>query len=171
MAFFLVCGQQTFRSEVKGYEGIVTQCHHCGNMGARVQKERPFFTICYIPVIPFTISGYQDVVCGICNFHQPLEKRPDVMAMANGGQGAPGKHGQQPQQGQHQQGQNQQGYQGYNQQGQHQQGQYNQGQYQQGSPPPQTQYGPPPQGYYSPPPQGGQGPPPPQNWQGQQQHQ
>ncbi len=48
MAFFFVCGQQTFRSEVKGYEGIVTQCHHCGNMGARVQKERPFFTICYI---------------------------------------------------------------------------------------------------------------------------
>ncbi|KAJ6783774.1 hypothetical protein PWT90_07679 [Aphanocladium album] len=162
MAFFFVCGQQTFRSEVKGYEGIVTQCHHCGNMGARVQKERPFFTICYIPVIPFTISGYQDVVCGICNFHQPLEKRPDVMAMANGGQGAPGQHGQQSQQqGQHQQGQHQQGQnqQGYNQQGQHQQGQYQQGQYQQG---------PPPQGYYSPPPQGGQGPPPQQNWQGQQ---
>ncbi len=48
MAFFLVCGQQTFRSEVKGYEGITTQCHHCGNMGARVEKERPFFTVCYI---------------------------------------------------------------------------------------------------------------------------
>ncbi|KAM3510034.1 hypothetical protein MY10362_000278 [Beauveria mimosiformis] len=151
MAFFFVCGQQTFRSEVKGYEGIVTQCHHCGNHGARVQKERPFFTICYIPVIPFTIKGYQDVVCGICNFHQPLEKRPDVMAMANGGQGPPQQqHGQKPQ-GNYQQGPPQQ-----------------QGQYQQGPPPQQQQqYGPPPQGYYSPPPQGGQ-PPPQQNWQGQQ---
>ncbi|OAA73550.1 hypothetical protein ISF_00451 [Cordyceps fumosorosea ARSEF 2679] len=162
MAFFFVCGQQTFRSEVKGYEGLITQCHHCGNMGARVQKERPFFTICYIPVIPFTISGYQDVVCGICNFHQPLEKRPDVMAMANGGGGGGGGGGQQAQQqqngGQKPQGPNQQGY---NQQGYNQQGQYQQG-------PSQTQYGPPPQGYYSPPPQGGQQQPPPQNWQGQQ---
>lgn len=151
MAFFLVCGQQTFRSEVKGYEGIVTQCHHCGNMGARVQKERPFFTICYIPVIPFTISGYQDVVCGICNFHQPLDKRPDVMAMANDGGGGGGPQSQQ-QHGQKPQGNNNTQQQGYNQQG-----------------PPQAQYGPPPQGYYSPPPQqGGQQPPPPQAWQGQQ---
>ncbi|KAJ4163764.1 hypothetical protein LMH87_005472 [Akanthomyces muscarius] len=159
MAFFLVCGQQTFRSEVKGYEGITTQCHHCGNMGARVEKERPFFTVCYIPLVPFTIKGYQDVVCGICNFHEPLEKRPDVMAMANGGQGAAGQHGQAQQQ------QHGQKPPGQNQQANNPQGQNPQGQYQQGQGPPQ--YGPPPQGFYSPPPQGGQQPPP-QNWQGQQ---
>lgn len=57
------------------------------------------------PIIPLSISGYTDVACRICNFHQPLENRPDVKAMANGGgppqgqhygppQGQP--HGQQP---------------------------------------------------------------------------
>ncbi|KAM0386336.1 hypothetical protein ACHAPY_000896 [Fusarium culmorum] len=78
MFFFFVCGEHTFRKEVPGYEGM--------------------------PLIPLSISGYTDVACRICNFHQPLENRPDVKAMANGGgppqqqwgppQGAP--QGQQP---------------------------------------------------------------------------
>ncbi|CRK26757.1 hypothetical protein BN1708_018271, partial [Verticillium longisporum] len=33
------------------------------------------------------MKGYTDVVCSICNFAQPLENRPDVMGMANGGGG------------------------------------------------------------------------------------
>lgn len=48
MFFFFLCGEHTFRSEVEGYEGIMTQCHHCGNMSARVLKSRPFFTLCFV---------------------------------------------------------------------------------------------------------------------------
>ncbi|KAG6017702.1 hypothetical protein E4U43_000380 [Claviceps pusilla] len=91
MFFFFICGEKTFRSDVPGYEGIVCQCHHCGNMAAHVVKSRPFFTFCFVPLIPFTIHGYKDVSCNICQFQQPLKNRPDVMAMANGGgnQGPP----------------------------------------------------------------------------------
>lgn len=48
MFFFFVCGEHTFRSDVKGYEGLTVQCFNCGNMTAHVVKERPFFTICYV---------------------------------------------------------------------------------------------------------------------------
>ncbi|KAF4985042.1 hypothetical protein FGRMN_11283 [Fusarium graminum] len=54
-------------------------------MAAHVQKSNPWFTFCWIPLIPLSISGYTDVACRICNFHQPLDNRPDVKAMANGG--------------------------------------------------------------------------------------
>ncbi|KAL6701358.1 hypothetical protein J3F84DRAFT_5219 [Trichoderma pleuroticola] len=83
--FFFVCGEYTFRSEVKGYEGVICQCHNCGNMSGRVIKSRPFFTFCFVPIIPFTISGFVEVVCHICNFKQPLKNRPDVVSMAGGG--------------------------------------------------------------------------------------
>ncbi|EQL02901.1 ribonuclease p complex subunit [Ophiocordyceps sinensis CO18] len=85
MFFFFFCGERTFRKEIPGYEGMVCQCHHCGNMAGHVIKSHPWFTVCFIPLIPFTIKGHKDVSCHICSFNQPLESRPDVMAMANGG--------------------------------------------------------------------------------------
>ncbi|VUC22838.1 unnamed protein product [Clonostachys rosea] len=90
MFFFFVCGEHTFRKELPGYEGVICQCHHCGNMSGHVLQRRPFFTFCFVPIIPFTISGYKDIVCHICNHTQPLEARPDVQAMANGGAGPGG---------------------------------------------------------------------------------
>lgn len=48
MFFFFVCGEHTFRKEVPGYEGMVCQCHHCGNMAANVIKSNPWFTFCWI---------------------------------------------------------------------------------------------------------------------------
>ena len=48
MFFFFTCGEKTFRSELDGYQGIVCQCHHCGNMSGRVLKSRPFFTFCFV---------------------------------------------------------------------------------------------------------------------------
>ncbi|CCE34703.1 uncharacterized protein CPUR_08639 [Claviceps purpurea 20.1] len=106
MFFFFICGEHTFRSQVPGYEGMVCQCHHCGNVAAQVVKSRPFFTFCFVPLIPHTISGYKDVTCNICHFQQPLSARPDVMSMANGGRGdgshqGGGKHGPPPPQQQH----------------------------------------------------------------------
>ncbi|KAG5751604.1 hypothetical protein H9Q69_011308 [Fusarium xylarioides] len=89
MFFFFVCGEHTFRKEVSEYQGMIFQCHHCGNMAAHVQKSNPWFTFCWIPLIPLSISGYVDVACRICNFHQPLANRPDVKAVTSGGGGGP----------------------------------------------------------------------------------
>ncbi|KAJ4862391.1 hypothetical protein T069G_03345 [Trichoderma breve] len=97
--FFFVCGQYTFRSEVKGYEGVICQCHNCGNMSGRVIKSRPFFTFCFVPIIPFTISGFVEVVCHICNFKQPLKNRPDAVSMQNGGNPGAGPYPPPPRQG------------------------------------------------------------------------
>ncbi|KAI6783135.1 uncharacterized protein J7T54_000637 [Emericellopsis cladophorae] len=96
MFFFFTCGEKTIRSKLPGYEGVVCQCHNCGNMSGRVLKRRPFFTFCFVPIIPFTISGYKDISCHICNYNQPLEQRPDVQAMANGGAGVGPQRGPGP---------------------------------------------------------------------------
>ncbi|PKS09878.1 hypothetical protein jhhlp_004501 [Lomentospora prolificans] len=98
MFFFFVFGEHTFRKSVAGYENIVCQCYNCGNMSGRVLKSNPWFTLCWIPIIPLSIKGYKDVTCHICNFRQPLENRPDVTAMANGQGPPPGQWGP-PQQG------------------------------------------------------------------------
>jgi hypothetical protein len=48
MFFFFVCGEKTIRKELPGYEGVVCQCHHCGNMSGHVLLRRPFFTFCFV---------------------------------------------------------------------------------------------------------------------------
>ncbi|KAH8906284.1 hypothetical protein BR93DRAFT_928881 [Coniochaeta sp. PMI_546] len=90
MCLVFTCGETTFRREVEGYEGIVCRCHNCGNFSARVVKSKPWFTFCFVPVIPLSMHGYEDVTCTICNFAQPLEHRQDVLQMrGGGGQGVP----------------------------------------------------------------------------------
>ncbi|KAI0169825.1 hypothetical protein GGR52DRAFT_551731 [Hypoxylon sp. FL1284] len=118
MCIVFTCGEHTFRKEVEGYEGVVCQCHNCGNYAGHVIKSNPWFTFCFVPVIPLSIHGYHDVVCHVCNFAQPLENRPDVQSMKGGnnmpmqpppqqggpppgwGQGPPQQWGQGPPQGQ-----------------------------------------------------------------------
>jgi hypothetical protein len=50
-----------------------------GNWSASVIKRHPWFTFCFVPVIPLSIHGYEDVACSICNFSQPLAHRGDVI--------------------------------------------------------------------------------------------
>lgn len=85
MCFIFTCGEHTFRKEVEGYEGIVCRCYNCGNYSGRIVKTNPWFTFCFIPVVPLSMKGYVDVSCHVCNFAQPLEHRPDVQAMRGGG--------------------------------------------------------------------------------------
>ncbi|KAI0126886.1 hypothetical protein BJ170DRAFT_596453 [Xylariales sp. AK1849] len=85
MCLIFTCGEHTFRKEVEGYEGVVCQCHNCGNWSGRVIKTNPWFTFCFVPILPLSIHGYQDVSCHVCNFAQPLENRPDVQQMKGGG--------------------------------------------------------------------------------------
>ncbi|KAI1090356.1 hypothetical protein F5B19DRAFT_494515 [Rostrohypoxylon terebratum] len=84
MCLIFTCGEHTFRKEVEGYEGVICQCHNCGNWAGHVMKSNPWFTFCFVPVIPLSIHGYQDVICHICNFAQPLENRSDLQAMRRG---------------------------------------------------------------------------------------
>ncbi|KUJ08873.1 uncharacterized protein LY89DRAFT_599384 [Mollisia scopiformis] len=91
MCFVFTCGEHEFSSLVQGYENVICQCHNCGNYSAKVVKRNPWFTFCFIPVIPLSVHGYEDVVCSICNFAQPLQNRQDIIAQANGG-GMPLQH-------------------------------------------------------------------------------
>jgi hypothetical protein len=59
---------------------------------------REWFTICFIPLIPFSLKPWKEVGCHICNFWQDLRHRPDVeqghgnvplQQYAAGGQGPP----------------------------------------------------------------------------------
>ncbi|KAK4158814.1 hypothetical protein QBC43DRAFT_223457 [Cladorrhinum sp. PSN259] len=90
MCLIFTCGEHTFRKEVEGYEGLVCQCHNCGNYAGSVIKSHPWFTFCFIPVIPLSMKGYEDIQCRICHFHQPLRLREDVQRMRGGGGGGSG---------------------------------------------------------------------------------
>lgn len=48
MCFVFTCGEHTFRKEVEGYEGVICQCHNCGNYSGRVIKSNPWFTFCFV---------------------------------------------------------------------------------------------------------------------------
>ncbi|KAL7620720.1 hypothetical protein AAE478_009717 [Parahypoxylon ruwenzoriense] len=87
MCLIFTCGEHTFRKEVEGYEGLTCRCHNCGNYAGNVIKSNPWFTFCFIPVVPLSFHGYQDIKCRVCNFEQPLEGRPDVQAMRRGAGG------------------------------------------------------------------------------------
>ncbi|KUI70332.1 hypothetical protein VM1G_05995 [Cytospora mali] len=100
MCLIFTCGEHTFRKQVEGYEGVVCQCHNCGNYSGHVIKSHPWFTFCFIPALPLSIHGYVDIVCNICNFSQPLEQRQDVQSMKRDGADGAVPLQQQPQQAQ-----------------------------------------------------------------------
>lgn len=81
MCLIFTCGEHTFRKQVEGYDGVVCRCHNCGNYSGHVIKEHPWFTFCFIPVVPLSMKGYEDIKCQICHFSQPLQARPDVQSM------------------------------------------------------------------------------------------
>ncbi|KAF2139994.1 uncharacterized protein K452DRAFT_327903 [Aplosporella prunicola CBS 121167] len=89
MFFFFTCGEHTFTSRLKGYENVTAQCQNCGNFSGHVYKRWQWFTLCFVPIIPFSFKPWHEVGCHICNFYQDIKYRPDVQAQANGGQGMP----------------------------------------------------------------------------------
>ncbi|KAG9248503.1 hypothetical protein BJ878DRAFT_564058 [Calycina marina] len=99
MCFIFTCGETEFSKQLTGYENVTCQCRNCGNYSAHVVKRNPWFTFCFIPVVPLSIHGYEDVVCSICNFAQPLQNRGDVVEQARQTQQGGGGHMMQPQRG------------------------------------------------------------------------
>ncbi|CCU80305.1 unnamed protein product [Blumeria hordei] len=89
MCLIFTCGDTEFSKQLRGYENVICQCHNCGNFAARVTKRNPWFTFCFVPVLPLSIHGYEDIVCPVCRFAQPLKSRPDVVAMNGQGGGIP----------------------------------------------------------------------------------
>jgi hypothetical protein len=83
MCIVFTCGETEFTSRVPGLEAHTVQCHNCGNVAAHVLKRKPWFTFCFVPVLPLSLHGYEDVVCDVCRFAQPLVDRQDVIALRN----------------------------------------------------------------------------------------
>ncbi|KAL8665636.1 MAG: hypothetical protein Q9202_002140 [Teloschistes flavicans] len=100
MAFCITFGSQEFTSRLEGYEQVTAQCHNCGNWSAHCITRWPWFTVCFIPVLPLSTHKYKEVACPICHFMQDLANRPDVQSqhlqhqpppvMAGGGGGGGG---------------------------------------------------------------------------------
>lgn len=88
-----------FTNNLKGAENITAQCRNCGNWSARCITRWPFFTICFIPLIPLATHKYEEVACHVCRFHQDLRDRPDVQSMIANGGGQPQQYSAGPNQG------------------------------------------------------------------------
>ncbi|KAF1825226.1 uncharacterized protein K489DRAFT_377776 [Dissoconium aciculare CBS 342.82] len=89
MAFCLMLGTHTFDSLLSGYENITVQCQNCGNFSGKLTKRWEWFTVCFVPLIPFSFKPYHDVSCHICHFHQDIGQRPDVQQQMNNPGSAP----------------------------------------------------------------------------------
>ncbi|EFR04408.1 hypothetical protein MGYG_07414 [Nannizzia gypsea CBS 118893] len=86
MAICITFGTHEFTSQLQGYENVTAQCQNCGNWSGRCITRWPFFTVCFIPVIPLAMHKYKEVYCHICRFSQDLSMRPDVQSQGPGGQ-------------------------------------------------------------------------------------
>ncbi|KAI1934208.1 hypothetical protein LOZ12_002770 [Ophidiomyces ophidiicola] len=109
MAICITFGTQEFTSRLQGYENITAQCQNCGNWSAHCITRWPWFTVCFVPVLPLAFHKYKEVHCNICRFSQDIKYatllkkppfstleltsyryRPDVQSQhLQGGQGPP----------------------------------------------------------------------------------
>ncbi|KAE8550915.1 hypothetical protein EYB25_007147 [Talaromyces marneffei] len=78
MAFCITFGTYDIQSRLEGYENVRAHCQNCGNWDGHCETRWPFFTICFIPVIPLSTHKYREVRCYRCGFTQDLSIRPDI---------------------------------------------------------------------------------------------
>ncbi|KTW30172.1 hypothetical protein T552_00649 [Pneumocystis carinii B80] len=64
--FFL--GVDDFSSKIQGYENMILYCPICHNISAIPLHEKKFFTICFIPLIPYSLGKV--IRCTICSWFQ-----------------------------------------------------------------------------------------------------
>ncbi|KAF2858105.1 hypothetical protein K470DRAFT_193012, partial [Piedraia hortae CBS 480.64] len=89
MFFLFTCGQHSFNKPLKGGEGITVQCPNCHNHSAKLESRWEWFTVCFVPLVPFSLKPWHEVHCNICQYRQDIKYRPDVQQMLNGGQPMP----------------------------------------------------------------------------------
>ncbi|EPS27991.1 hypothetical protein POX_e06962 [Penicillium oxalicum] len=105
MAICITFGTHEFTSMLEGYENVRAYCYNCQHWNGHCLTRWPFFTICFIPLIPLSTHKYKEVTCYTCRFTQDLRDRPDITPetrppphMQYGPQPPPGAQWQQQQQ-------------------------------------------------------------------------
>ncbi|KAL4806901.1 hypothetical protein BDV18DRAFT_138429 [Aspergillus unguis] len=78
MAICITFGTHEFTSMLEGYENVRAYCYNCQHWNGHCRTRWPFFTICFVPVIPLAIHKYKEVTCYTCRFTQDLRDRPDI---------------------------------------------------------------------------------------------
>ncbi|KAL2809252.1 hypothetical protein BJX63DRAFT_406452, partial [Aspergillus granulosus] len=63
---------------LEGYENVRAYCYNCQHWNGRCITRWPFFTICFVPLIPLSTHKYKEVTCYTCRFTQDLRDRPDI---------------------------------------------------------------------------------------------
>ncbi|KAJ5157062.1 uncharacterized protein N7482_008162 [Penicillium canariense] len=93
-----------FTSMLEGYENVRAYCYNCQHWNGHCLTRWPFFTVCFVPLIPLAMHKYKEVTCYTCRFTQDLRDRPDITPdtrpppnMQWGPQPPPGAQWQQPQ--------------------------------------------------------------------------
>ncbi|KAJ5920223.1 Dynein light chain type 1/2 [Penicillium verrucosum] len=78
MAFCITFGTHEFSSQLEGYEHVRAYCYNCQHWNGHCVTRWPFFTICFIPLIPLAMHKYKEVQCYTCRYTQDLRDRPDI---------------------------------------------------------------------------------------------
>ncbi|CAI7650526.1 unnamed protein product [Penicillium bialowiezense] len=59
MAFCITFGTHEFSSQLEGYENVRAYCYNCQHWNGHCITRWPFFTICFIPLIPLSFHKYK----------------------------------------------------------------------------------------------------------------
>ncbi|KAJ6080350.1 hypothetical protein N7467_010103 [Penicillium canescens] len=78
MAFCITFGTHEFSSQLEGYEHVRAYCYNCQHWNGHCITRWPFFTVCFIPLIPLAMHKYKEVQCYTCRYTQDLRDRPDI---------------------------------------------------------------------------------------------
>ncbi|KAJ0422276.1 hypothetical protein BJY00DRAFT_280578, partial [Aspergillus carlsbadensis] len=78
MAICITFGTHEFTSMLEGYENVRAYCYNCQHWNGRCITRWPFFTICFVPLIPLSTHKYKEVTCYTCRFTQDMRDRPDI---------------------------------------------------------------------------------------------
>ncbi|KAL1970584.1 hypothetical protein VTN77DRAFT_4228 [Rasamsonia byssochlamydoides] len=92
MAICITFGTQDFTSRLEGYENVRAYCQNCEHWDAYCISRWPWFTVCFVPVLPLSTHKYREVTCARCHFTQDLSIRPDIQPYTQPpppGQGVP----------------------------------------------------------------------------------
>ncbi|KAK4543942.1 hypothetical protein LTR36_004716 [Oleoguttula mirabilis] len=58
---------------------------YLGHCAILLFKTQEWFTICFVPLIPFSLKPWHQISCHICRFNQDIKYRPDVQQQMDGG--------------------------------------------------------------------------------------
>ncbi|OGM42957.1 rhodopsin family protein [Aspergillus bombycis] len=89
MAICITFGTHEFTSMLQGYENVRAYCYNCQHYNGHCITRWPWFTVCFIPMIPLATHKYKEVTCYTCRFTQDLRDRPDITPETRPPIGAP----------------------------------------------------------------------------------